>query len=87
MSHFLDNYWKSRGFEVYNHNIWIKYNSNKFPKYFATYTSKIDNNVSTLKFFIRDVDGNELLASNKTEDIDEFFKKLERDDKIDEILD
>ena len=87
MSHYLDNYWKSRGFEPYNNNTWVKFDKNRYLKYIAASTSDIKDGTSTLKFFIRDSKGDELLASSDIMEIYEFFKREERDEKIDEILD
>ena len=84
---YLDNYWNSRGFETYTRNMWIKYDKNRNPKYFSTHTNTINNGTSTLKFFIRDFEGNILLASSDAKEINDFFKKMDRNDIIDDILD
>ena len=82
------NIFEENGFKQFGHeNIWIKWekeNNSVISKYFATikYTETDENNY----VIIKDHRENILLNSNDPIEIENFFKIIRRDNKINDIL-
>ena len=80
---------EENGFKQFGHqNVWIKWemeNNSIVSRYFATtkYTGRDDEHYYII---VKDHSENILLSSNDPIEIDGFFKRIRRDNKIDDIL-
>jgi hypothetical protein len=86
---------EEHGFKKFGHqNIWIKWeeeNGSIISRYFATSTFEpTKKNYRTGKYtriVVKDHSENILLDSNDSDEIENFFKTIRRDDSINKLLD